>query len=304
MAIEFRDLRWAIIAAHHRSLRQAAETLNVRQSTLSRAIRDLEGRLGATLFERSNGGTRPTLEGQEFLEAARRIVEETEALALKIKTRARGESGRLTLGIQCSFSAGNLRATLTDYRRRYPNIDLRLADGSSDHLISDLARSTIDIAFIAEDDSRWDDKTLPVWSERIVVAIPELHLLSRQNVIHWHDLQHEAIFMSQCGPGRQLAELLARKIGHRNACRLLHQNAGLDRLLTMVGSGWGLLLALEGATGAVYPGVVFREVHDAEGVTRLNFRALWRQANGNPSLRPFLSILVDRYPDLTSSLEL
>ncbi|MCW6511981.1 LysR family transcriptional regulator [Lichenifustis flavocetrariae] len=70
MSVELRDLRWAIVAARHRSLRQAAEALNVRQSTLSRGLRALEFRLGAVLFERTNGGTRPTIEGQEFLEAA------------------------------------------------------------------------------------------------------------------------------------------------------------------------------------------------------------------------------------------
>ncbi|MGY4364176.1 DNA-binding transcriptional LysR family regulator [Bradyrhizobium sp. LB1.3] len=74
----------------------------------------------------------------------------------------------------------------------------------------------------------------------------------------------------------------------------------LDRLLTLVGAGWGMLLALEGATGATYPGVTFREVHDAEGPTRLSFRAYWRQANGNPSLRPFLDLLRERYPDLSA----
>jgi pimeloyl-ACP methyl ester carboxylesterase len=38
-----------------------------------------------TLFERTNGGTRPTIEGQEFLDAARRIVEETEAITARLK---------------------------------------------------------------------------------------------------------------------------------------------------------------------------------------------------------------------------
>ena len=74
----------------------------------------------------------------------------------------------------------------------------------------------------------------------------------------------------------------------------------LDRLLTLVGAGWGILLALEGATGAAYPGVSFRELNDIEGPTRLNFRAYWRQGNYNPSLRPFLDVLLERYPDLSA----
>jgi hypothetical protein len=60
------------------------------------------------------------------------------------------------------------------------------------------------------------------------------------------------------------------------------------------------LLALEGATGAVNPSITFREVHDAEGPTRLNFRAYSRQANCNPSLRPFLNMLRERYLDLAA----
>jgi DNA-binding transcriptional LysR family regulator len=87
-----REMRWAIMAAQHRSLRQAAEALHIRQSTLSRSLRDLEHQMGVTLFERTNGGTRPTIEGQEFLQAARRIVEETEELAARFRTRSLGKS--------------------------------------------------------------------------------------------------------------------------------------------------------------------------------------------------------------------
>ncbi|WP_354131124.1 MULTISPECIES: LysR family transcriptional regulator [unclassified Bradyrhizobium] len=93
--VEFRDLRWAIVGSQHRSLRQAAETLRIKQPTLSRCLRRLEHTLGSTLVERTNG-TRPTIEGQEFLDAARRVMCETDAMTARLKTRSRGESGRLT----------------------------------------------------------------------------------------------------------------------------------------------------------------------------------------------------------------
>ena len=89
-------------------------------------------------------------------------------------------------------------------------------------------------------------------------------------------------------------------MGYSDPCPLLRHNIGLDRLLTLVGAGWGIPLVLESATGVTYPGVTFREVYDAEGPTRLSFRAYWRQANNNPSLRPFLDLLRERYPDLSA----
>jgi DNA-binding transcriptional LysR family regulator len=293
-------MRWAITAAQYRSLRQAAEALNIRQSTLSRGLRQLEHELGAVLFERTNGGTRPTPEGHEFLEAARRIVEETEGLAARLKTRSRGESGCLAIGVHASLSAGNLRATLVEHHRRFPEVRTILVDGSSDHLMSDLANSVIDVAFVADHDLRWNGKSLSVWSERVVVALPEAHALSGRDALHWHDLKSELLLLPQRGPGPEFRKLLTGKVGHSDAFDLQQHDASLDRLLTLVGAGLGIMLALEGATGAGYPGVLFREVHDDDAPTRLGFHALWRGENSNSSLRPFLDLLRERYPDFSA----
>lgn len=101
------------------------------------------------------------------------------------------------------------------------------------------------------------------------------------------------------GPGPEFLKLIISKTGCSDPCRMLRHDVSLDRFLTLVGAGWGLLLALEGATGSIYPGVTFRETHDTDGPVRLNFQAYWRQANGNPSLRAFLDMLRERYPDLS-----
>lgn len=299
MTVELQDMRWAIIVSQHRSLRQAAETLNVRQSTLSRRLRDLEHQLSATLFERTNGGTRPTMAGQEFLEAARRLIDDAEVMVVRLKTRSRGESGRLAIGVHASLSAGNLRATLVDHHRRFPEVRTSLVDGSSDHLISDLASSAIDVAFVADNDLRWNGKSLSVWSERLVVALPDSHALASRDTVHWHDLKNEPLLLPQRGPGPEFLQLLSDKIGRSGARDFQQHDVALDRFLTLVAAGLGILLALEGATGASYPGVVYREVHDDDGPTRLSFHAIWRQENCNPSLRCFLDMLRERYPDFS-----
>lgn len=300
MPAELRDFRWAITASQHRSLRQAAETLNIKQSTLSRRIREIEHQLGAVLFERTNGGTRPTLEGQEFLETARRIIEEADSLATRLKTRSRGESGEVAIGVHSSLSAGNLRATLVEHHRRFPDVRTCLVDGSSAHLISDLTNSAIDIAFIADGDIRWDSKSLPVWSERVVVALPADHSLSAREELQWQDLKNETILLPQRGPGQEFQKLLLEHVGHPPVCDLQRHDVSLDRLLTLVGCGIGLLIALEGATGASYPGVTFREIHGGDAPTRVGFSAIWRETNKNASLRQFLDMLRERYPDLSS----
>jgi len=297
--LELRDLKWAIVTSQHRSLRQAAEALQVRQSTLSRRLKHIEHLLGAALFERTNGGTHPTVAGLEFLESARRIIAETDCALRMLRTRSRGENGRLTLGVYASLSTGNMFATLLEHRRRFPEVEVRTVDGSHDQLLSALANSIVDIAIMTASRHGWDDRTLPLWSERIIVALHSDHPLSRKAIIRWPELAGEALLIPQRGPGPELERLLITRLSDYGPQRLSYQDSALDRLLSLVAAEYGGLLMLEGATGLHYEGVTYHEVHDEEGPTRLNFMAYWRQSNRNPTLSPFLALLRQRYPDLS-----
>ena len=66
LGFAFQHLRYAVAAADHGSFRRAADALMVRQSTLSRCIRQLEESIGMIVFERSSGGVRATQAGQKF----------------------------------------------------------------------------------------------------------------------------------------------------------------------------------------------------------------------------------------------
>ena len=300
MDVKLRDLRWAIVASQHRSLRRAAATLNIRQSTLSRRLRDLEYRLGAELFERTNGGTHPTAIGREFLETARRIIEETDAAFARLKAMSCGQAGRLTIGVYVSLATGNLRATLAEYHRRFPDVDVHTVDGAHDRLLCDMITSSVDVAIMTTYYPGWDDRRLPLWSERVIVALPEGHPLSDRSVLQWTDLAGQSLLVQQRGAGPEMQRLLATKLDPFGAQRLLHQDVSVDRLTSLAGAGFGICLMLEGATGARYDGVVYREVHDQDGPTRFNFAAYWREANKNPALGPFLEILRERYPDFAA----
>ena len=93
--VTFQHLRYVIAAADNGSFRRAAEILLVRQSTLSRCIRQLEHSIGMTVFERSSGGVRATKAGLNFLRASRSILEQVASLVEAARILKPG--GRLIL---------------------------------------------------------------------------------------------------------------------------------------------------------------------------------------------------------------
>lgn len=78
-------MKYAVEVANTRSINKAAETLYVGQSALSRAIKELEGSLGAKLFERSTKGVTLTPEGELFVRYARTVLEQVDDLEAMFK---------------------------------------------------------------------------------------------------------------------------------------------------------------------------------------------------------------------------
>lgn len=273
----------------------------MRQSTLSRRLRDMESRVGAQLFERTNGGTSPTVAGREFLLSARHILAETETALRRLQSRSRGENGRLALGIYASLSTGNMFATLLDYHRSFPEVEVHTVDGGHDELVCGLTNKTIDIAIMTTSRGAWDDRLLPLWSERVIAALNVTHPVARSDAIRWSDLAGEPLLVTQNGPGPELERLVSTRLDAYGPQRLLHHESGLDRLLSLVAAEYGILLMLEGAAGVHYENVTYREVLDGDNPTRLHFAAYWRQSNDNPTLGPFLTLLRQRYPDFSTA---
>lgn len=73
-------LRYALEIAESGSLSRAAERLYIGQPNLSRAMRELESSLGTELFERSSRGMVPTPDGEVFLQYAKKILSEVDAV--------------------------------------------------------------------------------------------------------------------------------------------------------------------------------------------------------------------------------
>lgn len=78
--LTLQQLKYAIEVSNCGSMNEAAKRLFISQPSLSNAIKDLEGEIGITIFDRNNRGISISLEGVEFLGYARQIIEQTELL--------------------------------------------------------------------------------------------------------------------------------------------------------------------------------------------------------------------------------
>jgi DNA-binding transcriptional LysR family regulator len=297
LAIDLQHLRYAVAARDQGSFRRAAESLSVQQSTLSRCIRQLEHSIGMTIFERSSGGVRATDAGRDFLHLARSILEQVDSLVARAHRTGRGEAGRITIGFYTSLTAGNLRATLVDYARRFPEIELGMIEGSRARLGTALRNGAIDIAIVTGETQLPHTKSMSLWSERLLAVLPDGHRLAAHEIVHWTDLKGEALLLSQRDPGHEIHDMVvARLASPVDRPKMVRHDISRESIKSLVGAGFGVGLTIEASLGANFAGVVHREVRDGTGPTRVGHSGYWRQDNENPALAGFLKLLRERYP--------
>ncbi len=78
-------MKYAIEVARLGSLNKAAETLLIAQPNISRSIKELEGSLGITIFNRSAKGMDLTPEGEEFISYAKSIMKQIDEVEMLYK---------------------------------------------------------------------------------------------------------------------------------------------------------------------------------------------------------------------------
>jgi DNA-binding transcriptional LysR family regulator len=292
MRIEIQHLRYVVAAAEHCSFRRAAAALNITQPTLSKRIRQLEEQFGVLLFERSTGGAHLSPIGEEFIQSARRILAELELMESRAKVCKRGEAGRLEIGFYTSLSTGALRDSILSFVERYAQVEVNITEDSRAALIALLDRGVIDIAVVLGEPAYADYAHLSLWSERIMVAFPRGHPLAMRDFVYWTDLKSERFLMSQRDPGPEIQILLLNKLASPGDGPLIKQiKANNEHVLSAVDGDRGITLLCESATGSVPPRVVFREVRDGNGPTRVGYVAYWRRNNDNPALKQMLALL-------------
>ena len=147
--MELRHLRYFVAVAEEQHFGRAALRLDVSQPTLSRQVRELEEELGFPLLERLPRGVRPLPAGVVFLAEARETLQHADAAVRRAAAANRGEEGVLRIGhVDVGLDAEHLIRVLSDFRSRFPAVQLELTLMSSMDQLAALRSGTLDVAIV------------------------------------------------------------------------------------------------------------------------------------------------------------
>jgi len=239
------ELRYAVAVARERHFGRAAEACFVAQPTLSVAIKKLEEELGLQLFERGGGGeVTVTPAGGRVLEQAARILEQVGELKQAAAQAADPLTGPLRLGAIYTIAPYLLPALIPALHRMAPRMPLLLEENYTRVLAEKLRRGELDVIVIALPFDEPGVRTLPLYDEPFVVALPAAHPWRRKQRIAAAELDRESLLL--LGSGHCFRDQVLQ------ACPALNRTAAsgslqqtleagsLETIRHMVASGTGI----------------------------------------------------------------
>ena len=155
------------------SFSKAAEVLHIAQPSLSADVSRLEKRLGVQLFNRKTKPISVTPFGLEYIHAVEQIYEIEEHLQTLAYEVHSLQSGHLAIGGSSLDNPYTITQTIAQFKKRYPNIYLRIHDTNTVRSKQMLDAGELDLVITNRpmDVSKYEK--LFCYSESLVWAIPQ-----------------------------------------------------------------------------------------------------------------------------------
>lgn len=146
--MDLRQLRYFVAVAERGGFANAASTLNVAQSALSRHVKELERELGGLLLERGARGVTLTESGKVLMARARRLLESVDDIKAEVRTENRDPSGTVRLGAPSTLGDILYTPVAKIFVTQFPRVRLELSGGLTEVISDRLLRGELDLAIV------------------------------------------------------------------------------------------------------------------------------------------------------------
>src|ERR1700749_857607 len=179
------QLKALIAAADHGSIRAAARSVFLSQAALTKALRELEEEMDIALVNRTTHGVRLTDAGRLVYARASAIVAQMRAARDEVERLKGGAAGTLRAAISPLPAVTILPAAYEAFRRRMPDVDLHLVEGSLEMSLPRLREGALDFVAAGTIETRDSNEFvhLDLCTDEVVILCRRGHPAERAQYI-------------------------------------------------------------------------------------------------------------------------
>ncbi|EGL17150.1 MULTISPECIES: LysR family transcriptional regulator [unclassified Paenibacillus] len=209
--MELLQLHYFLAVARLEHMTEAARSLHVTQSSLSKTIQRLEEDLGVPLFDRTGRKLRLNEFGSRFLRRTERALFELKQGKQEMRDLSGLEPSTLELAVT---TASTLPPILREFRKKMPDIQFHVQMLATQEMVTLLHRGEVDFCLSSPPIEGEDIECQIVCIDPILVAIPKGHRLADRSSVSLTELRDEWFVGVKRGYGtRDLVDSVCNSVG-------------------------------------------------------------------------------------------
>lgn len=194
------------------SFTKAAEELHMTQPAVTFQIRQLEEHFNTRLFDRTHNRISLTEAGSKVYYFSDRIFGLNAEMENAVREITGEISGVLILGASTTIAEYMLPSLLGDFKRKYPDVSIRLKVSNSDGIVTMVENNTIDLGVVEAPVSNKNLSVETCRKDQLVLIVPPDHELAREEVFDLRRLPDFPYICREEGSGTR--EVLRESMSH------------------------------------------------------------------------------------------
>ena len=236
--MEIRELRAFVEVVRQGGFSKAAKTVFATQSTVSKAVKQLEEELGYQLLERFGHRSRLTEVGEIVYRRAVTILAQGDDLRSELEELRGLKGGTLRLGFPLIGSNTLFARWFAVYRSRYPGVDIRLVEHGSKRLEELVLAGELDLAASLLPVGR-EFEYQEVRREPIDVLLAADHPLAQRAQLTFEELEDMPVILY--GAGFALNSIILDAYGENGLTpKVAAQSSQVDLIIELVATKLGI----------------------------------------------------------------
>jgi len=240
--MEFDQLRLFVDLVREQNFTKVAERNSITQPAVSLSIQKLEEELGTKLLERTTRKVLVTEEGRILYDYAREILAKAQEAKTVLQERQDRVLGTIRMATVHSVGLYELPATLKEFIRRYPDVNLHIEYKLSDQVYHAVADGEADLGLVAYPEERGGITSVPFFEDELVLICGGDHPVGRKEHVRLSDL-HGCAFVAFGSeiPTRKAIDAMLHQNDVRVDIRMQCDNIEILKKMVEVGLGVSLV---------------------------------------------------------------
>lgn len=230
------QLEYIVALNEYKSFSKAAKFCCVTQPSLSMQIQKLEEELNLIIFNRKIKPIKPTTEGLQIINAARKIIQDKKSIQIFAQGYHKDVIGEVSIGIIPTIAPYLIPKFLSSFQTKFPNLKLNIFETTTENIYNSINEGKLDIGIL-----------VPI-TNQVMSCIPlffeELFLFSNvilkngeidQNVIP------EKLWILEEGHclSNQIASICNLRNKSNSDAQIVYKTGSLETMLRLAENGMG-----------------------------------------------------------------